>query len=69
MTLSRNFGLSRRQAYRYLKEAKLDGPPSAPAEVSITITLNHHDHTQDACNFGPRPACTPDAFRNSENMS
>ena len=53
MTLSRNFGLSRRQAYRYLKEAKLDGPPSAPAEVSITITLNHHDHTQDACEFAP----------------
>ena len=39
MTLSRNFGLSRRQAYRYLEEAQLDGPPSAPAEASITITL------------------------------
>ena len=39
VTLSRNFGLSRRQAYRYLEEAQLDGPPSAPAEASITITL------------------------------
>src|SRR5208283_1841121 len=24
----------------------------------------HHDHTQDACESGPRPACTCDAFRN-----
>ena len=35
VTLSRNFGLSRRQAYRYLEEAQLDGPPSAPAEASV----------------------------------
>ena len=42
VTLSRNFGLSRRQAYRYLEEAQLDGPPSAPAEASITITLKMH---------------------------
>ncbi|MHB8887096.1 MAG: ribbon-helix-helix protein, CopG family [Methylovirgula sp.] len=39
MTLSRNFGLSRRQAYRYLEEAQLDGPLSAAAEASVTITL------------------------------
>jgi hypothetical protein len=37
VTLSRNFGLSRRQAYRYLEEA--EGPPLVPAEVSVTITL------------------------------
>ena len=58
MTLSRNFGLSRRQAYRYLEEAQLDGPPSAPAEASITITLKMPAES------GPRPACTCDAFRN-----
>ena len=37
VTLSRNFGLSRRQAYRYLEEAQLDGPPSAPAEAPVPM--------------------------------
>jgi hypothetical protein len=38
MALSREFGLSRRQAYRYLELARADAP--APlAENSITITL------------------------------
>jgi hypothetical protein len=39
VTLSRNFGLSRRQAYRYLDEAQLDAPPLVPTEASTTITL------------------------------
>jgi hypothetical protein len=39
VTLSRNFGLSRRQAYRYLEEAQADGLPPLSAEASITITL------------------------------
>jgi predicted DNA-binding transcriptional regulator YafY len=38
MALSRAFGLSRRQAYRYLKLARAGGPTS-PAESSVTITL------------------------------
>ena len=37
MALSREFGLSRRQAYRYLELARA-GRPAAP-ENSITITL------------------------------
>jgi hypothetical protein len=38
MTLSRKYGLSRRQAYRYLKLARAGG--SAPAvESSVTITF------------------------------
>lgn len=36
--LSREFGLSRRQAYRYLELARA-GAPVAPAESSVTITL------------------------------
>jgi hypothetical protein len=39
VTLSRNFGLSRRQAYRYLDEAQLDAPRLVPTEASTTITL------------------------------
>jgi Arc/MetJ-type ribon-helix-helix transcriptional regulator len=38
MALSRAFGLSRRQAYRYLELARA-GAPAAPAENSVTITL------------------------------
>ena len=38
MALSRAFGLSRRQAYRYLELARA-GLPAAPAENSVTITL------------------------------
>jgi len=60
VTLSRNFGLSRRQAYRYLEEAQLDGPPSAPAEASITITLKMpaslaRDLRVHAMHWGGRP--------------
>ena len=36
--LSRDFGLSRRQAYRYLELARAGAPPLA-AENSVTITL------------------------------
>lgn len=38
VALSRMFGLSRRQAYRYLELARAGTPPS-PAENSVTITL------------------------------
>jgi predicted DNA-binding transcriptional regulator YafY len=38
VALSRTFGLSRRQAYRYLELARAGSPPSA-AESSVTITL------------------------------
>jgi hypothetical protein len=39
MALSRRFGLSRRQAYRYLALARADTPVQLPAEKSVTITL------------------------------
>jgi len=38
VVLSRTFGLSRRQAYRYLELARAGAPPLA-AENSVTITL------------------------------
>ena len=38
VALSRTFGLSRRQAYRYLEQARAGAPPLA-AENSVTITL------------------------------
>ena len=38
MALSRAFGLSRRQAYRYLELARA-GAPAPSAENSVTITL------------------------------
>src|SRR5512134_2126368 len=37
--LSRDFGLSRRQAYRYLREAQAIGHPLAMTEASVPITL------------------------------
>jgi hypothetical protein len=39
MTLSRTFGLSRRQAYRYLELARAGAPARSAAESSLTITL------------------------------
>ncbi len=39
MALSRKFGLSRRQAYRYLEMARAGAPAPSAAENSITITL------------------------------
>jgi hypothetical protein len=39
MTLSRKYGLSRRQAYRYLKLARAAGSAPAAAESSVTITF------------------------------
>ena len=39
MALSRAFGLSRRQAYRYLELARAGAPAPLAAENSITITL------------------------------
>jgi hypothetical protein len=38
-TLSREFGLSRRQAYRYLKQAASLGRPVPVEETSVPITL------------------------------
>ncbi len=37
--LSQQFGLSRRQAYRYLREAQEIGHPVAVSEASVPITL------------------------------
>jgi predicted DNA-binding transcriptional regulator YafY len=39
MALSRAFGLSRRQAYRYLELARAGAPAPSAAETSVTITL------------------------------
>ena len=39
LALSRTFGLSRRQAYRYLELARVGRPAPPVAENSITITL------------------------------
>ena len=39
VALSRTFGLSRRQAYRYLELARAGRPAAPVAENSITITL------------------------------
>lgn len=39
MALSREYGLSRRQAYRYLELARAGGPAAPVVENSITITL------------------------------
>jgi Arc/MetJ-type ribon-helix-helix transcriptional regulator len=39
MALSRAFGLSRRQAYRYLELARAGAPAPSTTESSITITL------------------------------
>jgi len=39
IALSRDFGLSRRQAYRYLEEAQAVAPAPVIAEGSVTITL------------------------------
>ncbi len=37
--LSQEFGLSRRQAYRYLQEAQAIGHPVAVSEASVPMTL------------------------------
>lgn len=37
--LSRDFGLSRRQAYRYLQEVRAIGHPVAVSEGSVPVTL------------------------------
>jgi predicted DNA-binding transcriptional regulator YafY len=39
MALSRAFGLSRRQAYRYLELARAGAPAPWPIENSVTVTL------------------------------
>jgi hypothetical protein len=45
VALSRDFGLSRRQAYRYLEEAQAVAPMPAIAEASVTITLKIRRNT------------------------
>jgi predicted DNA-binding transcriptional regulator YafY len=39
LVLSRNFALSRRQAYRYLREAQAIGHSVPPVEPAVPITL------------------------------
>ncbi len=39
MALSRTFGFSRRQAYRYLELARAGAPAPSAAENSVTITV------------------------------
>jgi predicted DNA-binding transcriptional regulator YafY len=39
VVLSREFGVSRRQAYRYLEEAQAIGRPAAGGEAAVPITL------------------------------
>ena len=39
MALSRAFGLSRRQAYRYLELARADAPAPSPIENSVSVTV------------------------------
>ncbi len=39
MALSRAFGLSRRQAYRYLELTRAGSPMPSAAESSVTVTL------------------------------
>jgi hypothetical protein len=39
VSLSRDFGISRRQAYRYLEEAQAIGHPVAIGEPAVPITL------------------------------
>jgi hypothetical protein len=48
MALSRTFGLSRRQAYRYLAQARAGAPAREAAETSITITLKVPESLADA---------------------
>jgi Ribbon-helix-helix protein, copG family len=45
VALSRDFGLSQRQAYRYLEEAQAVAPAPAIAEASVTITLKIPSNT------------------------
>ena len=45
VALSRDFGLSRRQAYRYLGEAQAVVPAPAIAEASVTITFKISSNT------------------------
>ena len=39
VVLAREFGISRRQAYRYLEEAQTIGRPLPVAEAAVPITL------------------------------
>src|SRR5437667_8163854 len=53
VALARDFGLSRRQAYRYLEEAQAVASPPVVAEASVTITC--------------RSAARPEPIRGAEN--
>ena len=48
MALSRAFGLSRRQAYRYLELARAGAPTPSAAETLTTITLKMPESLADA---------------------
>lgn len=48
MALSRAFGLSRRQAYRYLELARVGAPARPMAAGSITITLRMPEELAEA---------------------
>jgi hypothetical protein len=48
MALSRAYGLSRRQAYRYLELARAGAPVPSAAESSVTITLKMPESLADA---------------------
>jgi predicted DNA-binding transcriptional regulator YafY len=39
MTLARDFDMSRRQAYRYLRQAQVSGRPTLVSEPTVAITL------------------------------
>ena len=61
VALSRTFGLSRRQAYRYLELARAGAPPLA-AENSVTITLK----MPESLARGPRVYATERGVTTSE---
>ena len=43
LRLSQRFGLSSRQSYRYVQDARVMGQPAAPAEALIPITVKIPD--------------------------
>ena len=46
LQLSQRFGLSRRQSYRYLQDARAMGQPAEPTEALIPITIKIPDTVQ-----------------------
>ena len=56
LMLSRDFELSRRQAYRYLEEAQAIGHPVPAGEPSVAITLKVPGSVARARGLIPQPA-------------